>query len=225
MKCVSWHLKEIFVNKTHFFFLRFCRTWTKRYLITSQTRLKKLPNHLAALPNHLADESQTYRRKDDNRRLRVEIAIRAIANEFTIAWQSHLRAKMAIHGSASELNRIKMKTCEWKWLLTGLRINSTAWCRRSLALNAIAVHVETETCFTCDCEQGRFCHDLGAGYGIETCNPLRLCGASSANHEVGGRNAIESCLTKQALEVLRGPLVHDIGAIYANENCHLFNEL
>ena len=55
-----------------------------------------------------------YRRKDDNRRLRVEIAIRAIASEFTIAWQAHLRAKMAIHGSASELNRIKIKTCEWK---------------------------------------------------------------------------------------------------------------
>ena len=28
--------------------------------------------------------------------------------------------------------------------------------------------------------------------GIETCNPLRLCGASAANHEVGARNAIES---------------------------------
>ena len=53
-----------------------------------------------------------YRRKDDNRRLRVEIATRAIASEFTIAWQSHLRAKMAIHGSASELDRIKIKTCE-----------------------------------------------------------------------------------------------------------------
>ena len=39
------------------------------------------------------------------------------------------------------------------------------------------------------------------------CNPLRLCGASAANHEVGARNAIESFLTKQALEVLRGPLV------------------
>ena len=58
--------------------------------------------------------SFSYRRKDDNRRLRVEIAIRAIGSEFTIAWQSHLRAKMAIHGSASELNRIKIKTCEWK---------------------------------------------------------------------------------------------------------------
>ena len=56
----------------------------------------------------------SYRRKADNRRLRVEIAIRANASEFTIAWQSHLRAKMAIHGSASELNRIKIKTCEWK---------------------------------------------------------------------------------------------------------------
>ena len=21
-------------------------------------------------------------------------------------------------------------------------------------------------CFTCDCEQGRFCHDIGAGYAI-----------------------------------------------------------
>ena len=38
-------------------------------------------------------------------------------------------------------------------------------------------------------------------------NPLRPCGASAANHEVGARNAIESFLTKQALEVLRGPLV------------------
>ena len=56
-------------------------------------------------------------------------------------------------------------------------------------------------------EQGRFCHDIGAGYAIETCNPLRLCGASAANHEVGARNVIESFLTKQALEVLRGPLV------------------
>ena len=56
-------------------------------------------------------------------------------------------------------------------------------------------------------KQGRFCHDIGARYAIETCNPLRLCGASAANHEVGARNAIESFLTKQALEVLRGPLV------------------
>ena len=53
-----------------------------------------------------------YRRKDDNRRLRVEIAICAIASEINIARQSHLRAKMAIHGSASELKRIKIKTCE-----------------------------------------------------------------------------------------------------------------
>ena len=37
--------------------------------------------------------------------------------------------------------------------------------------------------------------------------PLRLCGASSAGHKVGARSAIESFLTKQALEVLRGPLV------------------
>ena len=65
--------------------------------------------------------------------------------------------------------------------------------------------METETCFTCDCEQGR--HDIGAGYAIETCNPLRLCGASAASHEVGARNAIKSFSTKQALEVLRGPLV------------------
>ena len=67
--------------------------------------------------------------------------------------------------------------------------------------------METETCFTCDCEQERFCHDIGAGYAIETCNPLRLCGASAASHEVGARKAIESFSTKQALEVLRGPLV------------------
>ena len=67
--------------------------------------------------------------------------------------------------------------------------------------------METETCFTCDCKQGRFCHDIGAGYAIETCNPLRLCGASAANHEVGARNAIERFLTKQALEVLPGPPV------------------
>ena len=66
---------------------------------------------------------------------------------------------------------------------------------------------ETETCFTCDCEQGRFCHDIGAGYAIETCNPPRLCSASAASHEVGARNAIDSFSTKQALEMLRGPLV------------------
>ena len=63
---------------------------------------------------HWMRDTGVLTRKDDNRRLRVEIAIRAIASEFTIAWQSHLRAKMAIHGSASELNRIKIKTCEWK---------------------------------------------------------------------------------------------------------------
>ena len=67
--------------------------------------------------------------------------------------------------------------------------------------------METETCFTCDCEQGRFCHDIGAGYATETCNPLRLCGASAASHKFGARNAIESFSTKQALEVLRGPQV------------------
>ena len=67
--------------------------------------------------------------------------------------------------------------------------------------------METETCFTCDCEQGRFCHDIGAGYAIETCNPLRLCGASAVSHEVRPRNAIESFSRKQALELLRGPLV------------------
>ena len=67
-----------------------------------------------------------------------------------------------------------------------------------------AIAVETSTCFTCDCEQGR--HDIGAGYAIETCNPLRLCGVSAASHEVCDRNAIESFSTKEALEVLRGPL-------------------
>ena len=67
----------------------------------------------------------------------------------------------------------------------------------------------SETCFTCDCEQGRFCHDIGAGYAIETCNPLRLCACASAvNHEVGARlMRLKVFLTKQALEVLRGPLV------------------
>ena len=67
--------------------------------------------------------------------------------------------------------------------------------------------METETCFTCDCEQGRICHDIGAVYAFETCNPLRLCSASAASHEVGARIAIESFSTKQGLEVLRGPLV------------------
>ena len=51
--------------------------------------------------------------------------------------------------------------------------------------------METETCFTCDCEQGRYCHDNGGGYVIETCNPMRLCGASAASHEVGARSAIK----------------------------------
>ena len=55
-----------------------------------------------------------------------------------------------------------------------------------------AIAVETETCFTCDCEQGLRGLSIGAGYGIETCNRLRLCGASAASHEVGARNAIES---------------------------------
>ena len=36
---------------------------------------------------------------------------------------------------------------------------------------------------------------------------MRLCGASAASHKVGVRSAIESFSTKQALEVLRGPLV------------------
>ena len=63
-----------------------------------------------------------------------------------------------------------------------------------------AIAVETETCFTCDCEQGR--QDIGAGYAIETCNPLRLCGASAAGHEVGAGNVIESFSTKVDLEVL-----------------------
>ena len=78
--------------------------------------------------------------------------------------------------------------------------------------------METETCFTCDCEQGRFCHDIGAGFAIETCNPLRLCGASAANHEVGARNAIESFLTKTSIGGAARTAVHDIGAIYAIEN-------
>ena len=92
--------------------------------------------------------------------------------------------KIAAHGIANKLNRM-------------ISTIACLECHRSGA----------ETCFTCDCEQGRFCHDIGAGYAIETCNPLRLCGASAANHEVGTRNAIESFLTKQAVEVLRGPLV------------------
>ena len=63
---------------------------------------------------HFEGKEHPYRRKDHNRRLRVEITIRAIAIEFTVAWQSYLRAKMAIHGSASDLNRIKRKIWEWK---------------------------------------------------------------------------------------------------------------
>ena len=50
-------------------------------------------------------------------------------------------------------------------------------------------------------------HDIGAGYAIETCYPLRLCRASAASHEVGARSAIESFWTKQALEVLGRSLV------------------
>ena len=76
--------------------------------------------------------------------------------------------------------------------------------------------VETDRCFTCDCEQGRFCHDIGAGYAIETCNPLRLCGASAANHEVGARNA--SFFNKTSLGGAARTASHDIGAIYAIEN-------
>ena len=44
------------------------------------------------------------------------------------------------------------------------------------------------------------------GCAIETCNPLRLCGASAASHEVGARKAITVFSTKQALEV-QGPLI------------------
>ena len=84
--------------------------------------------------------------------------------------------------------------------------------------------METETCFTCDCEQGRFCHDIGAGYAIETCYPLRLCGASAANHEVGARKAIERFFfIKTSLGGAARTASHDIRAIYAIEN--LFNEL
>ena len=50
--------------------------------------------------------------------------------------------------------------------------------------------METETCFTCDCEQGR--HDIGAGIAIETCNPLRLCDASAASPGVGAGARNES---------------------------------
>ena len=37
-----------------------------------------------------------------------------------------------------------------------------------------------------------FGHDIGSGYASETCNPMRLCGASAASHEIGARRAIES---------------------------------
>ena len=50
-----------------------------------------------------------YRRKDDNRRLSVKIAICAIASKVTMESQSPLRGKLAIDGIASEFNRIKMK--------------------------------------------------------------------------------------------------------------------
>ena len=63
------------------------------------------------------------------------------------------------------------------------------------------------------------------GYAIETCNPLRLCGASAANHEVGARNAIESFLIKTSFGGAAWTASHDIGAIYAIENRHFFNEL
>ena len=39
----------------------------------------------ASTTTRVEREMGAYRRKDDNRRLRVEIAIRAIASEFTIA--------------------------------------------------------------------------------------------------------------------------------------------
>ena len=91
--------------------------------------------------------------------------------------------KIATHEIANKLNR----------MMSTIACLESQW-RLRRALHAIA-------------SKDAFCHDIGAGYAIETCNPLSLCGASAANHEVGARNAIESFLTKQALEVLRGPLV------------------
>ena len=37
-----WILPAVNVGNRSFFFLRFCRTWTKRYLIISQTRVKRV---------------------------------------------------------------------------------------------------------------------------------------------------------------------------------------
>ena len=70
--------------------------------------------------------------------------------------------------------------------------------------------------------RARFRHDIGAG-DAETYNPMRMWGASAASHEVGTRSAIESFWTK--LGGVARTSSHDIGAIYAIENWHLFHKL
>ena len=57
------------------------------------------------------------------------------------------------------------------------------------------------------------------------------CGATAASHEVGVRNAIESFSTKQAMELLRGPLVTILARymrlkidIFVHDNNHTTQE-
>ena len=128
-----------------------------------------------------------YRRNHDNHMLRVKMAICAIVSEFTMAWQLQLQVKLAIHGIASELNRIKMKACERRWLLTRLQMNSTAWRWR-----VSATAVVTKIFFTCESEKwmqpSAASHNIGARCAIESFWP-RCCECTS--HEIGARYAIE----------------------------------
>ena len=86
-----------------------------------------------------------------------------------------------------------------------MQIDSTAWCRWSLECHRSGDGASFYMRLPARTPLSRYWRGM-CDWNMQS-RPLRLCGASSVSHEVGARSAIESFWTKQALEVLREPLV------------------
>ena len=177
------------------------KTWHMVYRLGCLTFVSKdlemRPFTQMAMRCKISISTDTHWCKDDKRWLLLKIAIWAIPCGCTIARQSQLRVKLAIYGIASELNRLKTKACEWKWLLVGLRSEQKQ--SHTVDNRLVAIEVASEPCFTGDYEQWRKSYDIFQ-------NPVSWC-ENAAIHQNGVRRATEKFWMTQASEVLRAKLV------------------
>ena len=184
-----------------------------------------------------------YRRKDDNRRLRVEIAIRAIASEFyhrmTIAlasengysWQcewtqSHknknVRVKIATHGIANKLNRM-MSTIAWVPSQWRLRLALQAIESKDAFVTILVRDMRLKQAILWDCvvrvpQVTKLVREMR----LKVFNKTRLGGAArTASHDIGAIYAIENWhFFKKILRDFRARLVTLLARDIVEKNFH-----